>query len=610
MATKLSKPLSRRAYAMASVVLAAVIFVALNLAANSLIRTARLDLTSNGQFTLAQGTRNTLAKLDEPITLRLFFSKQVTAKFGPINDYAGRVRDLLQEYANLSGGKIKVEEIDPQPFTDAEDQADAAGITGQALETGEKVYFGLSGVNSVDGHSTIAYFAPSREPYLEYDITSLIYRLSHPKKTGLAILTSLPLAGQQNVAPPFAIYSELSQTYATQMLPADFSAIPAGINVLLVVHPTPLSEAQSYVIDQFVLGGGRALIFVDPKSELAQASAMGGGGQMPLSSDMAPLLRAWGVAYDAQDVVADKALALRAGSTEGNATSYPIWLGLKEDQFDDKDPLSASLQIVNMATAGALAPLQGAVTKFTPLATSSKEASLLSAAELQVMQPQDMMEAVKPTGQAYTLAARITGTAKTAYPGKGGRQSGNVNIVIVADSDLLSDRFWVQTQQIANQVVGTPFADNGSLVLDAVENLSGSDDMISLRTRATRDRGFAVVRRLQSQAEEQFQEQNQALQERLKATQDRLAALEKGSGQSGNTVTAAQSKEIESFRKQLVETRASLREVQRNLRKDIDALGDLLAFINVALMPLLVAAFAVVMTLVRRRRRPVVQRST
>ena len=610
MTTAPSRSLSRRAYAAAAVALAAVIFVALNLASNSLIRTARLDLTSNGQFTLSQGTRNTIAKVDEPITLRFFFSKQVTAKYGPINDYARRVRDLLSEYANLSGGKIKIEEIDPQPFTDAEDQADAAGIAGQSLETGEKVYFGLSGVNSIDGRATIAYFAPQREPYLEYDITSLVYRLSHPKKTGLAILTSLPLAGQQGTTPPFTIYSELSENYATQMLPADFSSIPAGVNVLLIAHPGPLTDAQSYVIDQFVLAGGRALIFVDPKSELAEASAARGGGQAPLSSDLGPLFKAWGVGYDPQSVVADKALALQVGSSGANATSYPVWIGLKEDQFNDQDTISASLQVMNLATAGALSPLKGATTKFVPLASSSNEAALLPTAELQILQPQDLMDAVKPTGQTYTLAARITGTAKSAYPQNGGRQSGNVNIVVVGDSDLLSDRFWVQTQDVAGQTIGTPFADNASLVLDGVENLSGSDDLISLRTRATRDRSFSVVRDIESHADEQFQQQRAVLQQKLQETQQRLASLEQGSGQSGNTITAAQSKEIDNFKRQLAETRTSLRQVERNLRKDIDALGDLLAFINVALVPLLVAAFAVVMTFVRRRRRAVVQRST
>ncbi len=601
----LSKPLSRRTYAAAVIALAAVIFVALNLVSTTLFRTARLDLTENGLFTLSQGTRNIIAKLDEPVTLRFFFSKQSTAEYAQINDYARRVRDLLQEYGDLSGGKIKVEEIDPEPFTEAEDQATAAGISGQTVESGEDVYFGLSGTNSINGHETIPYFSPARENFLEYDITSLIYRLSHPKKPELAVLTSLPLAGQPGVSSPYAVYSELSKTYDIDMLAPGFDKIPENANVLLIIHPGALTEDQSYAIDQFVLGGGRALIFVDPKSDMAEAGAMMGGSQTPLSSDLAQLFKSWGIGYDASRIVGDKELAIRVGSSDQSQqpSFYPIWMRLEKDQFNQEDPLSASFSVMNFISPGALSPLSGASTKFVPLATSSNEASLLSATDLQAVQPQDLMNAVKPTGKNYALAARVSGPAKSAYPDKGGRKEGNINVIVVADSDMLSDRFWLQTQQIGGQVVGAPFADNYALVLNGVENLSGSDDLISLRVRATRDRGFTVVRDLQAQADEQFREQDQALQQRLKATQQRLAELEQGRGQSGNTVTAAQSQEIDQFKRQLVETRASIREVQRNLRKDIDALGDLLAFINVALVPILVAAFAIVVTFVRRRRR-------
>ncbi len=599
-----SKALSRRGYAAAIIALAAVIFVAVNLVSTTLFRTARLDLTENGLFTLSQGTRNIIAKVDEPITLRFFYSKNLTAQYAQVNDYARRVRDLLQEYEDLSGGKIKVEEIDPEPFSEAEDQATAAGITGQALESGEEVYFGLSGTNSVDARETIAYFAPSRENYLEYDVSSLIYRLSNPKKPELAILTSLPLAGQPGVLGPFAIYGELSRMYDIDMLAPQFTQIPSSANVLLIVHPGLLSEEQSYAIDQFVLGGGRALVFVDPKSELAEGLSMSGGGAA-ISSDLMQLFESWGIAYDTRNVVGDKELAIRVGSgNQGEApSSYPIWMRLGKDQFNPEDPLSADFAVMNFISAGALSPLKDATTKFTPLATSSTEASLLTGADLQMYRPQDLMGAVKPTGQRYTLAARVSGPAKTAYPDKNGRKDGNVNVIVVADTDMLSDRFWLQTQQIGGQVIGTPFADNYALVLNGVENLSGSDDLISLRVRATRDRSFQVVRQLQAQADEQFREQDEALQQKLQATQQRLAELEKGSGQSGNTVSAAQGDEIEQFRRQLIDTRASLREVQRNLRKDIDALGDLLAFINVALVPILVAVFALVVTFVRRRRR-------
>jgi ABC-type uncharacterized transport system involved in gliding motility auxiliary subunit len=607
----ISRPFSRRGYAILVIVFAAVILLAINIAASSLLRSARVDLTENGQFTLSQGTRNVIAGIREPITLRFFFSKSATAKYASINDYAGRVSDLLREYANLSGGKIKLEEIDPEPFTEAEDQADAAGLKSQTLDTGEQVYFGLSGTNSVDGRETIPFFSAAREMYLEYDITSLLYRLSHPDKPVVSVLTSLPLAGLQGVAPPYTIYTELSKAYTTNMMAPEFAIIPPNTKVLLIVHPGQLNEAQSYAIDQYVLSGGRVLIFVDPKSELAEASLMSGSPVATPSSDLKSLFAAWGVTYDSSKVVADKSLAIRVGTgVPGQGPiSYPIWMRLQKDQFNAGDTLSASLSIVNVATAGALSPTKGAATKFIPLAITSKQASLLAVNQLQSIPQQNLMQVVKPTGQNYTVAARISGEAKTAFPGKGGRQSGNINVIVVADSDLLSDQFWLQTQEIGGQVIGAPFADNYALVMNAIENLSGSDDLISLRTRATRDQGFTVVRDLRARAEEQFQEQNDALEQRLKATQQRLAALERNGSQSGNSVNAAQNTEIEGFRRELIQTRSSLREVQRNLRKDIDALGNVLAFINIALVPLLVAAVAILLAYFRRHRRAAAPRN-
>ena len=312
------RPLSRRTYAIAAIVLAAIVFVALNIAADATFTTSRLDLTENGQYTLAQGTKNILAKLGEPIVLKFFYSKKVGSEYAQVNAYASRVRDLLNEYAALSHGKIVLQEIDPEPFSEAEDQATANGLTGAPTQTGDLVYFGLAGTNTIGGKETIAFFTQDREPYLEYDISSLIYRLSHPKKPKIAIISSLPLeqgpggmaAMLQGRSRPFVIYQQLTQTYDTQMLQPNVTSVPADVDVLLIAHPPSLSDQQQYAIDQFVLRGGRALIFVDPNSELAGAATQGfqqGGGPTP--SDLPKLFKAWGISYDPGKVVADRDLA-------------------------------------------------------------------------------------------------------------------------------------------------------------------------------------------------------------------------------------------------------------------------------------------------------------
>ena len=634
------KPLSRRLYAILALAFAAILFVAANIAADQFITTAQLDLTETGQFTIADGTRNIIAKIPEPITLRFYYSKKVAADYAQTAAYAKRVRDLLGEYAALGDGKIILEDIDPEPFTAAEDEATSNDLTGAPTDTGDTVYFGLVGTNRIDGKEVIAYFTPEREPYLEYDLSALIYHLSMPQKPVLGIISSLPIdtgaggmqAALQGASQPYAIYSELAETYTTQMLDPALSRIPAEVSVLMVVHPAGLSAAQLYAIDQFVLGGGRALIFVDPNSELAQAGGgmdpRGGGAPM---SDLPSLFHAWGVGYNPGKVIADRALAQRvqvSSDPRNPVASYPIWLHLTAAQFDTKDTITANLQSMNLGSTGAIYALKGATTSFTPLVRTSDEASLLDSEEVRFNpRPQDLMGLIQPTGETFTIAARVSGPAKTAFangppapmttagqpppaplPPQIRQSSAPINVVIMADSDVFDDRFWVRVENLYGKRVASPFADNGAFVLNAVENLMGSGDLISLRTRATNDWPFTVVKEIQAEAQAQFQQEAEMLQARLTAVQQKLHDLEQGgtaSGQrsSSQALTAEQQAEIDRFKRELIDTRTSLRDVQHNLRKDIDALGSFLAFVNIALVPIFVAGFALLIAWSRRRRR-------
>jgi ABC-type uncharacterized transport system involved in gliding motility auxiliary subunit len=617
------KSLSRRSYGLAAIMLAALVFLGLNIAVDATITSARLDLTENGRFTLAKGTKNIIKNLREPVTLRLFYSKQAASEYAQTRAYAGRVRDLLREYASRSGGKIILEEIDPQPFTPAEDEATAAGISGVPTETGETVYFGLVGTNRIDGREVIAYFSPDREGLLEYDLSSLVYRLSSPKKNKVAILSTLPLetgpggmqALMQGRSRPFALYQELSQSYDTEMLPTDFSAIPAGTDVLMIVQPGNLTDAQSYAIDQYVLKGGHALVFVDPNSELAQQSAGGMDPSMAQTSSTLPrLFQSWGIAFNSNKEVGDLKLAQPVKvSRDGPPMAYPVWLHLTRDEFNDGDPVTANLQILNLASVGSLRPLKNATTKFTSLVGSSNQAGLVDVAQVRLLQnPQDLTAAIAPTGQEYIIAARLSGPAKTSYPG--GPPTGitapqvmsakNINVIVMADTDIFDDRFWVRIEQMFGKQVAAPFANNDAFVVNAIENLTGSSDLISLRTRATNDRPFTLVRALQADAERQFKQQEDALKARLSETEQQLKALQTGQGSGSNVgITPKQEATIAQFKRQLADIRTQLRAVQRNLRQDVDALGDVLAFVNIALVPILVALFAVLIAWLRRRRR-------
>ncbi len=625
--------ISRRFYAFAVIVLSVVIYAALNIALDASVTNARIDLTENSLFTLSRGTKATIEKLQEPITLKFFYSKKVASDYAQIQAYANRVRDLLHNYAAISGGKIILEEIDPEPFTPAEDEAVSDGLTGAPTESGDMVYFGLVGTNTIDGKEAIPFFSQDREAYLEYDLTSLIYRLSTPKKPVLGIITSLPLdvgaggmmAAMQGRAQPYIVYEQLRQTYDTRMVPADFNRISPDVDVLMIAHPAVLNDTQLYAIDQFVLRGGRIFVFVDPNSEMAQP---GGGfdpqsGQAP-ASDLPKLFKAWGIAFDPSKVIVDRSLAQRvqlSADPRNPVTAYPLWLHLTPENFDKHDPLTANLQVLNLASVGFLTPLKGATTKFTPLVQSSDLAMPIGSDEARSkIQPEQLMASIRATGERYAIAARLSGPVKTAFPNGPPPQAAgtpplsagiksskaDANIVVVADTDILDDRFWVRVQDLYGKRLAATFADNGAFVLNAVENLMGSDDLISLRTRATNDRPFTVVQKLQADAQAQFQSEADALKQKMTDTQDRLRALQQGSTaantQSG-AVSAAQQSEIERFRRELLDTRSQLRDVQHNLRKEVDRLGEWLAFINIALVPLLVAVFAMGLAFLRRRRR-------
>jgi len=640
------KTLSHRAYALSAIALAIVLFVAVNIVSNAWLGTARVDLTENGLYTVSSGTKATLAKLQEPVTLRFYFSRQPASAYAQVVSYSTRVRDLLQEYSSLAHGKLIVQEIDPAPFTPAEDDAVAQGLTGAPTQEGDNVYFGLVGTNTLAGHEVIPFFDQAREEYLEYDLTSLVYRLSLPQKPKLGVISSLPLeagagglqAALQGNSQPYVFYQQLRDVFDIQTLdPMSTDRIPASVSTLLVVHPADFSPSVQYAIDQFVLKGGHAIVFVDPLSESSVQQGPGIQDQGDKSSStLGPLLTAWGVDYDPTKVVTDADLAqpVQYGGAAGQpqVIDYIAWLRLTKANFDSSDPITANLQTINVASAGALKPHQGAGTKFSPLLTSSSNAALLDAIQIRVVQnPSDLLRRFEPTGAKFVIGARISGAAKTAFPNGPPaaaakpaadsaaapkadaaqlpaqvKEAKNINVVLFADSDLLDDRFWVQVQNLLGQRVAVPSADNGALVMNAVENMMGSNDLISLRTRESSARPFVVVNQIRRDAESRFLSEEQALQEKVTTTEANLRALQ---GQNQQNASGAvmlskdQQAQIEKFRRDLVQTRASLRQVQANLRQNVERLGSTLAFLNIAAIPMLIGAAAIGLSFLRRRRR-------
>ena len=629
--------LSRRAVALVSLAAAVVLFVAVNVIAGNWLASMRVDLTEEGLYTLSPATRATLAKIDEPITLRFYYSPQLGREIPTYGVFADRVREMLREYAALAKGKIVLEILDPEPFSAVEDRAVAFGLQGVPLDqSGEQVYFGLAGTNSTDDQATISFFQPDRERFLEYDLTKLIAGLANPHKTVVGLATQLPLEGDLMAAMqgrplvPYVVLDQMQQLYTVKSLGTDFDAVPSDIDVLMLAHPQKLSNKTLYAIDQFVLKGGRALIFVDPDSETQRLhpSQLNPPGT-PNDSSVDRLFAAWGLRLVPKMVAADRADAQRvnAGSaTDVEPVDYVGWLTLKAANLNHDNPITADLSQINVATPGILEPLAGAKTAFTPLITTSTDSMEIAADKFQTPDPAALLAGFKPSGNKLVIAAQVIGPATTAFPDgppksdhktkpaatdtKGDAAPAQVktavkpvDVVAVADTDILDDQFWVQVPNFFGQRVAVPNANNGDFVTDAIDVLSGGADLIGLRTRGTAVRPFLLVQDIQRAADERYQASQKGLEAKLKDTEQKLKDLrDKGARQAGR-VDVAQNEAIENFRGQLLATRRQLRHVQLAERENINRLQIWVEFFDIALIPILVAIVAMVIGAVRVRRR-------
>lgn len=630
--------MSRRTIALASLAAAVVLFVAVNVIAGNWLADVRVDLTQEGLYTLSPATRTTLAKITEPITLRFYYSPQLGREVPSYGVFADRVREMLQQYAAVAKGKIVLQTLDPEPFSLVEDRAVALGLQGVPLDqSGTPVYFGLAGTNSTDDEATIPFFQTDRERFLEYDLTKLIAGLADPHKTVVGLATQLPLEGDLMAAMqgrplvPYAVLEQMQQLYDVQTLGTDFSMVPSTIDVLMLVHPQKLSDKTLYAIDQFVLKGGRALVFVDPDSETQRRhpSQLNPPG-LPNDSNLDKLFAAWGLRLVPKMVAADRANAERVNAgtdTNVQAIDYIGWLNLKTDSLSRDNPITADLSQINVATPGVLEPLPGAKTTFAPLITTSTDSMEIPADKFRAPDPVALLAGFKSDGKKLVIAAQITGPAATAFPDgppKSGDQ-GNaaaankkddapppaqvkiavkpIDVVAVADTDILDDRFWVQVQNFFGQRVTVPMASNGDFVTDAIDVLAGGTDLIGLRSRGTAVRPFTLVQNIQRAADTRYQASEKGLEDKLKDTEQKLKDLrDKGTHPAG-TVDAAQNETIENFRAQLLATRRQLRKVQLAEREDIDRLQSWVEFFDVALIPILVAFAALVIGTVRLRRR-------
>lgn len=628
--------MSKKFVSIAAIVICLVLFVALNIVGAKLLRGARIDLTENRLYTLSEGSRSIASKIDEPIKLTMYLSEKQANSLPDVKTYSTRVREFLREFADASGGKIRLEVVDPEPFSEAEDKANAAGLYAMPVGGAERLYFGLAGSNSTDRTETIAFFDPRKEQFLEYDISRLIYVLSNPQKKTIGILASLPINGVQDNpmmrgqdSPPWQIAAQLKDLFDVKNIATDAAEIPADIKVLLVVHPKNLTDKTLYAIDQYVLRGGSLIVFVDPWSDadlppgINPMQAMG----MPRNSDLAKLFAAWGVEMVPERFAADRdgALSVTIGTQiRPERVDYLAWLTLSraKGNLASAEPVTGQLETINVGTAGVLQKKPDATTTFEPLLQTGPNSMLMDIKSVQLVpDPKKLLSEFQPGGKPLTIAARVSGKVKTAFPGgdpakpapaegqpapaDNSLTEGNANIIIVADTDMLSDRFWVGENRMGNLLLGySKFADNGDFVVRAADNLSGSGDLMSLRARGKFYRPFERVDAIRKEAEDKYLAEERRLREEYTKADTKInELLRQAPHGSAVILTPEVQAEIDRLRNEKVAINKNLRNVSHQMRKDIEQLGTRLKILNIALVPIVVGVLAVVLSLYRANRR-------
>ncbi|MFA5950562.1 MAG: Gldg family protein [Hyphomicrobium sp.] len=650
-ATSSAARLGGKTLAWGGLALAGVILLSVNLISSITLRGIKADLTEDRLYTISAGTRTVLTAIDEPIKVRVYFSRKLGEAAPSYGRYFERIRAVLEQYRDISGGKLELEILDPEPFSDAEDRAVAAGLRGVRYNAeGEVGYFGLVANNATDNQEVISFFQPDRETFVEYDVTKLVHTLTNPKKRIVGLMTSLPIDGgkapsmmanpqmpQEQPTPPWLIMDQIREFFEVQKIDQSVTEIPSGTDVLLIAQPTQLTPKAAYAIDQYALKGGKVLAFIDPLGEAAQFQLMQQTGQG--RSELAKLLKAWGIGFDGSKVAADIAHARRVqfggrSGGQGMVTEFVAWLGLDRTNIDERDVLSSGISTLNLASAGILTPVDGSTTTVTPILKTSSNAMEISSQKVGIgADPLSLLRSYQAGGKPLTLAARVSGDAKSAFPnGEPSEEkkdhekkesnkdaatpgaekmeaaksegtkpevskqtsakhlaSGRINAIVVADTDLLADQFWVEPRQMLGQDVVIPTANNASFVVGALENLTGSDALIALRGRGIKERPFTLIESIRRSSEKEFREKEQALTEKLKSLEQDLTKLQSSGAEGAAILSDAERQAVDKAKAEMLATRRELRNVKLALRQSIDRLDGWLKFANIALIPLAIA---------------------
>ena len=591
-----------------SVFLSILIFFSINVITNNMLSSARVDFTENKLYSLSNGTISLLKDLKEPIHIRLFVSSNLVKDVPQLSTYANRVETILQTYSNISNGKITLEIIDPKPFSNAEDRAVGMGINSfNATEMSDALYFGLAATNSTIGQKNIPIFSPERETFLEYDLTSLISDLSQIEKPVISIIDNLGLNADTRIGKPEQqILKQMKEMFQVEKIDENSNKLNKNTKVLMIIHPKFLSDETLYMIDQWVLNGGATLIFLDPYAE-TEISRQQGMPPMNPRSNLKKLLDTWGIKFDDKKAVLDSEFGFRISRNingrDIQVTNYP-WLNIRGEGLNKNESSLSNLSTIVMTTAGSFELIDDK-SVLEPIIISSQKSGLGDAQKAGDPKgdPRDLLPNIKSDNKNLTVAGWVKSNLNTSFRDKKNKDDNQLlksskksNILLVADVDMLMDRNWL-TQRGA-------FANNGDFVLNVMEKMVGGNALSDLRGKSTSWRPFEKIIALEKIAEEKFLIEEQMLAKKLKGMEDKIRNLTQNNDEDSDVLSPETIKAIDGFKTEMMTTRSQLRNVKFDLRRDVETLKKWIISINVAILPIIFAGFALILSLRRKRKTP------
>ena len=581
-------------YFLISLICTILIFLSFNFIINKINFNIGIDFTSTKTFTLSKGTKNVLANIEEPLKIEFIYSRSLSKNIPIIQNYANQIEGLINRYVGLAKGKIEFQIIEPEPYSDEEDYVERFGVQGFPVDQeGSNVYFGLIATNTTDDTEIIPFFDPSKAGSLEKQLTDIVYKLNRVEKPKIGILTqvetqspnpNIPLQGE------YILFEQLGNYYEIEYL-SPTAEIFENIDLLVVYHPAEISDITEYAIEQFILRGGKTLIFVDPYFEKDDYTDK--------SSTLDNVLKTLNINY-IDRVILDGAQATRLQTQQNISDNTSLqtllklnWPEVRTDFINQQEDISNGLSLIRLISPGGLMKLEDeSKTTYTSVLSSSELTMDLSIQEVQ--DPIEIINNFNPTGIIYDFAVKVGGTALSNFENFENKYSNHIsqsqddlNVIVFSDADFIRSPYWARVQKFLGSTVIEESSDNGTIVSNIMDVMTGFDDFIDLRNKETPFRPFTVVQKLQAEAEKQYLGQEQELQEKLDLTLQEIKNLSGGRVNENVQLSESQMEELAAFQFEVERTRKELREVRRNLNKDIDALSNKINVLNTFLIPIL-----------------------